>query len=157
MGILAGNAFGGDAIGVAPGAEWIAANPFAVSPTLFSTLHSSFTWVLDPNGAADPTDIAPDVVNNSWALNAPGVCVSEFQADIDLLKAAGIGVVFAAGNEGPNLFTSQSPANNPNALAVGATETYTCTAPNVAADFTNVADVTAELTHSIAELTGETA
>jgi bacillopeptidase F len=121
MGILAGNSVGGDAIGVAPGALWIATNPFAAGNAEYSDLHSSFAWALDPDG--DPaTDDFPDVVNNSWALDAPDVCIPEFQADIDVLKMAGIGVVFAAGNSGPNLSTSQSPANNTNSVAVGSTD-----------------------------------
>ncbi len=121
MGILAGNAVGGAAIGVAPEAAWIAANPFAGNNASYLNLHSSFLWALDPDG--DPvTDDVPDVVNNSWALDAPGSCLTEFQADIDLLKAAGIGVVFAAGNSGPAPSSSQSPANNLNMVAVGATD-----------------------------------
>lgn len=122
MGVLAGSDIGGEAIGVAPGVTWIAANPFTAGTASFADLHSSFAWALDPNGSQDSADIAPDVVNNSWALNAPGLCVNEFQVDINLLKEAGIGVVFAAGNSGPALFTSQSPANNSNVVAVGATD-----------------------------------
>ena len=121
MGIMSGNNVGGDNIGVVPGAQWIAANPFAAGTATFGDLHASFAWVLDPDG--DPaTDDAPDLVNNSWALNATGICNTEFQEDIDLLKGAGIGVVFAAGNSGPDLFTSQSPGNNQNVVAVGATD-----------------------------------
>lgn len=122
MGIIAGSSVGGDAIGVAPGAEWIAANPFAAGDASYADLHRSFAWALDPNGPDISGDITPDVVNNSWALDAPGSCISEFKSDIDLLKAAGIGVVFAAGNEGPSLATSTSPANNVDTLAVGSTD-----------------------------------
>ena len=39
--------------------------------------------------------------------------------DIDALNAAGIAVVFAAGNTGPGGATSISPANNTGAIAVG--------------------------------------
>ncbi len=121
MGIIAGSSVGGDAIGVAPGVVWIAANPFAAGDASYADLHSSFAWAIDPD--SDPaTDDVPDVVNNSWALDAPGSCISEFQSDINLLKTAGIGVIFAAGNSGPDPSTSQSPANNSNTVAVGATD-----------------------------------
>lgn len=119
MGVLAGNSVGGEAIGVAPAALWIAANPFASGTASYGDLHSSFAWALDPD-SNPATDDAPNVLNNSWALNNPGVCEPEFQADINLLKSAGIGVVFAAGNSGPAPSTSLSPSNNQNAVAVGA-------------------------------------
>jgi bacillopeptidase F len=38
------------------------------------------------------------------------------------LKSAGIAVVFAAGNDGPAAATSNSPANNPGVLSVGAVD-----------------------------------
>jgi bacillopeptidase F len=121
MGVLAGTNLGIDNIGVAPGALWIASNPFAIDKTSYGDLHSSFAWALDPDGNGDGVD-APDIVNNSWALENSGTCSIEFQDDIDRLKEADIGVVFAAGNSGPDPSTSQSPANNPNTVAVGATD-----------------------------------
>jgi bacillopeptidase F len=122
-GLLVGGSSGGTAIGVAPGAEWIAAKIFDdQGEATFSAIHQSLAWVLDPDG--DPeTDDAPDVVNNSWGLTDDvGDCVLEFQTDIELLKAAGIAVVFAAGNEGPWPASSVSPANNPAGFAIGAVD-----------------------------------
>jgi hypothetical protein len=49
-------------------------------------------------------------------------CDLEFQLDLRALRAAGIVPVFAAGNNGPTSGTSISPANNPEALAVGGTD-----------------------------------
>lgn len=120
MGLIAGSNESGSAIGVAPSVQWIAANPFNAMTTSLSSLHSSFAWALNPDLDAN-TDDAPDVVNNSWALDAEDVCSLEFQADINRLKSVGIAVVFAAGN--PESFppNSMSPGNNPNVLAVGAT------------------------------------
>ena len=120
-GILVGGDAGGTHVGVAPGAEWIAARAFDLSGTAnFSDLHAALAWMLDPDGDA-MTDDAPDVVNNSWVIaNAAGLCLSEFDADVDLLRAAGIAVVFAAGNSGPNASSDASPANADDTLAVGA-------------------------------------
>lgn len=121
MGILVGGAAGGSAIGVAPDATWIAAKIFDDSDQAqLSDIHLAFQWLLDPDGNPDTPD-APDVVNASWGLDgSAGQCVLEFSSDIQTLKAAGIAVVFAAGNSGPEAFTSGSPANNPGALATGA-------------------------------------
>jgi bacillopeptidase F len=118
MGVLVG----GLGIGVAPGARWIAAKVFddAGSATL-GGIHLAFQWVLDPDG--DPeTDDAPDVVNGSWGLEGTvDRCDPEFAPDLAALREADIGVVFAAGNFGPAAETSVSPANDPGAFAVGAT------------------------------------
>jgi len=127
MGLMVGGSLGGTAIGVAPGAQWIAVKIFNdAGSASFSAIHQGFQWVLDPDG--DPqTDDAADVVNNSWGLrDNVDECILEFQADVQALKAAGIAVVFSAGNEGPAASTSLSPANNPEGFAVGALdETYT--------------------------------
>ncbi len=48
--------------------------------------------------------------------------MTEFQPDIQALKASEIGVVFSAGNGGPNASTSESPANYPESFAVGAVD-----------------------------------
>ncbi len=120
MGVMvAGNA-SGSAIGVAPNATWIAAkiyNDSGIATT--SAIHQSFQWLLDPDG--NPlTDDAPDVVNNSWALNNINGCDQTFQSDLQTLVAAGITPVFAAGNYGSSPSTSVSPPNNPAAFPVGA-------------------------------------
>lgn len=109
-------------VGVAPGAQWIAAKVFNdQGATTATAIHRAFQWLLDPDG--DPTtDDAPDVVNNSWAWSVPG-CFREFEADLRALRAAGIVVVFAAGNLGPSTATSTSPANYPDTFSVGAPDT----------------------------------
>ncbi|MEO5573966.1 MAG: Ig-like domain-containing protein [Gammaproteobacteria bacterium] len=123
MGILVGGAAGGNAIGVAPDARWIAAKIFNdAGQAQLSDIHLAFQWLLDPDGNPNTQD-APDVVNASWGLDGSlGTCALEFSSDIQTLKAAGIGVVFAAGNSGPNNLTSGSPANNPGAFATGAVD-----------------------------------
>jgi subtilisin family serine protease len=119
MGIMVGGDASGAVIGMAPAAQWIAAKIFNnQGVATVAGIHAAFEWLLDPDG--DPlTDDAPHVVNNSWTFQNPG-CNLEFQADLQALRAAGILPVFAAGNSGPNPDTSFSPANYPEALAVGA-------------------------------------
>jgi len=123
MGIIVAGEAGGQAIGVAPDAQWIAVKLFNdAGGAMVSDVHQGFQWILDPDG--DPnTDDAPDVVNNSWGLqNTVNQCDAEFQPDIDTLRAADIAVVFAAGNTGPFPASSISPANNPGSVAVGAVD-----------------------------------
>jgi subtilisin family serine protease len=118
MGVIVGRDLGGTAIGVAPDAQWIAAKIFDdAGNATTSAIHSAFQWLLDPDGNP-ATDDAPHIANNSWGYATPG-CNLEFQLDLQALRAAGIVPVFSAGNAGPNPETSVSPANNPEALAVG--------------------------------------
>lgn len=120
MGIMVGGNTGGTDIGVAPSAQWIAVKMFDDQMlTTATAIHAGYQWLLDPDG--DPTTAdAPQVVNNSWAYGTPG-CFLEFEPDLQALRAAGILAIFAAGNGGPSVNTSYSPANNPSAFAVGAT------------------------------------
>jgi len=120
-GIILGGDAGGTAIGVAPGAQWIAVKIFNDSGVAtVSRIHQGFQWLLDPD--SDPqTDDAADIINGSWyLLNTINQCNTEFSLDIAALKAANIGVVFAAGNFGSSSSTSVSPANDPQSLAIGA-------------------------------------
>lgn len=120
MSIMVGGVAGGRQIGMAPGAKWIAAKVFdRFGSAWASDIHQGFQWLLDPDG--NPlTDDAPDVVNCSWGdPTLLDVCDPEFRTDIQALRAAGIAVIFAAGNSGPYPWTSTSPANYPESLAVG--------------------------------------
>ncbi|GIG21333.1 hypothetical protein Cch01nite_20570 [Cellulomonas chitinilytica] len=120
-GVMVGGSAGGSAVGVAPGATWIAVKIFDDRGVATSTaIHRGFQWLLDPDGDPATAD-APNVVNDSWTMSTPG-CSLEFQADLRSLRAAGILPVFAAGNEGPLPGTVRSPANNPEAVAVGGTD-----------------------------------
>jgi subtilisin family serine protease len=133
MGLMVGGAAGGSAIGMAPGAQWIAAKIFDDSgQSLLSRIHQGLQWVLDPDDNP-ATDDAPDIVNNSWYLQGTvNACSGEFADDIAALKTAGIAVVFAGGNSGPGANTSVSPSNDPQALAVGAVD-----AASIVADFSS--------------------
>ena len=120
-GILLGKIPGGPVIGTAPDARWIAAKTFNdVGVAENFRIHQSFQWLLDPDGNPD-TDDSPDIVNNSWGFDlSAGECVEEFRADVQALRAAGIGMAFAAGNTGWLAGSDISPANYPESFAVGA-------------------------------------
>jgi bacillopeptidase F len=122
MGLIAGGAQSGAAIGVAPGAKWMAAKIFNdAGNAAESAIHLAFQWIMDPDGDPD-TDDAPDVVSNSWDIAGENVCNSAFQADIDALRSADIAVIYSAGNYGPNPATSVSPANNTQVVSVGSVD-----------------------------------
>src|SRR5262245_17403837 len=121
MGVMVGGDSGGSSVGVAPDATWIAVKIFNDRGTATSSgIHQGFQWLLDPDGNPATAD-APAVVNDSWTMSTSG-CVLDFQPDLANLRAAGIRPVFSAGNYGPLSGSSRSPANNPEAFAVGATD-----------------------------------
>jgi len=120
MGVMVSGSGGGTATGIAPGARWIAVKIFDdAGVATASDIHAGYQWLLDPDGSPATPD-APTVVNNSWTMGSVG-CDLQFQLDLRSLRAAGILPVFAAGNYGPGASTSASPANNPEAFAVGGT------------------------------------
>ncbi len=125
MGLIVGGDAGGTSIGVAPGAQWIAAKIFDSSGSASSSgIHQAFQWVLDPDGNP-ATDDSADVVNNSWGFpQLAGECYLEYETDIEVLKAANIAVVFSGGNRGPYASSSESPANNPEGFGVGAVDDF---------------------------------
>jgi bacillopeptidase F len=133
LGVIVGGGASGTSIGAAPAAKWIAAKIFDEAGFTFdSVIHQVFQWFLDPDDNP-ATDDAPDVVNASWGFqNLAGVCENTFQPDIDALNAAGIAVVFAAGNTGPGAATSISPANNTGAVAVGSVNEFNTIEPTSA-------------------------
>lgn len=116
--------------GTAPEAEWIAARVFDnYGGGVFSrrsVLLQAFQWALDPDGNPG-TDDAPDVINNSWGILPTGdfdLCTDVLYDAIDAAEAAGIGVVFSAGNAGPASGSVAFPAARDDAalrsFAVGA-------------------------------------
>ena len=130
-----GTAVGGDGpgpfvadIGVAPGASWIAVKAFSAAGTgTAADLHAAYEWIIAPcpvgvlpgSPSCDPAK-APDVVNNSWG-NSNGAS-TEFETDIQALRAAGILPIFSAGNSGPAPGSVGSPASLAASFAVGAVD-----------------------------------
>ncbi len=119
-----------DTIGVAPAAEWIAANAIdqGAGGGFDIDIVTCFEWFADPDGDPQTMEDVPDVVQNSWGVHEgfgyPD-CDSRWWDVIDGCEAAGPVVVFAAGNEGPGSQTLRSPGDRAttiyNMFTVGAT------------------------------------
>ncbi len=95
-----------DTVGVAIDAQWISAGVIDRQsiPRTVQDAMTAFEWVADPD--QDPGTVwdVPDVCSNSWGVsqNIGGYppCSDMFWSVLDACEAAGIVVVFAAGNEG---------------------------------------------------------
>ena len=114
LGTMLGDDGGDNQIGMAPGAKWIGAKTIDVpGGDIFSDAVAAFEWSADPDDDPGTMEDVPDVVNNSWGLHTGyyGSCRDDFNASIDVAEAAGVVVVFAAGNEGSGSQSLRSPAN----------------------------------------------
>ncbi|MCB0097057.1 MAG: S8 family serine peptidase, partial [Caldilineaceae bacterium] len=120
----------GSAVGMAPGARWIAV-PGICDNTMPGGIGDdigglkAFQWLLCPTdltGELATADCAkaPDVINNSWGSANPVNNV--FRPAIQALRAAGIAPVFASGNPYAGEGSIGSPASAPEAITVGATD-----------------------------------
>jgi len=96
-----------NAIGVAPGARWIACRNMDRGWGQPSTYMECFEWFLAPydtNGENADTERAPHVINNSWYCSTEEGCnTSNFilmEEVVKNLKASGVVVVVSAGNSG---------------------------------------------------------
>jgi bacillopeptidase F len=116
----------GDTVGVAFGARWISAS---LEGCTLDDILLCFQWIADPDGNPETVWDVPDVCSNSWGL----INYFEFQncdttywRVIDGCEAAGVVVLFAAGNEGPDSTTLRRPADRAttdfNCFAVGAVD-----------------------------------
>lgn len=114
---------GGNQIGVAPGAKWIAVKAFSERGGKDVDLLEAGEWILAPkDGEGNPhPELAPDVVNNSWG-GGPGLD-EWYLPMVQNWRAADIFPVFAAGNDGSMGDGSiASPSNYPESFAVAATD-----------------------------------
>ncbi len=115
MGSVCGGA-PGDQIGVAPGAEWIHAaviDRVSIAQTISDAI-DAFQWTVDPDGNPGTVFDVPATSSNSWGLaDVHGVpdCDQTFWSFIDACEAAGVVVIFAAGNEGSSSNTLRRPAD----------------------------------------------
>lgn len=107
-----------NAVGMAPGAEWISCRNMNVGDGTPATYSECYEWFIapypvggDPFNDGDPTK-APHVINNSWGCppsegcTDPNVLLSVVQA----VRAAGIVTVHSAGNEGSGCSSVQTPS-----------------------------------------------
>ncbi|MBD3170427.1 MAG: S8 family serine peptidase, partial [candidate division Zixibacteria bacterium] len=135
MGTICGRAEStGDTIGVAPDAEWITAGVVDRGgdlPTRMQRYLLAFQWNIDPDGNPSTTWDVPAVCSNSWghAIGSMpgGNCDDWYWETLDNMEAAGVCVVFAAGNEGSQGLRNPAvrATDNYNSFAVGAVDANT--------------------------------
>ncbi|MFB9470018.1 S8 family serine peptidase [Nonomuraea salmonea] len=115
-----GTMVGANGIGVAPGAQWIAAKGCELNTCTDASLLAAGQWIVRPtdlNGDNPRPDLAPDIVNNSWGGDGFDPWYKEV---VDSWIAAGIFPAFSNGNEGPSCRTSGSPGQYVTAYSAGA-------------------------------------
>lgn len=114
----------GSGIGVAPGARIIAARAIntAGNNTTDATLRS-LQWMLAPTkidgSDPDPTKGA-DVVNNSWGTS--NGAEQFYRESYEGLRAAGVEIVTAAGNTGPEPGSVAAPGSYPGFISAASTD-----------------------------------
>jgi len=134
MGIAAGDDGATNQIGVSPGARWIGCRNSDLGGGTPASYIECFQWLIAPTDLndenPDPTK-APHVINNSWAcIPAEGCNPDTLQLVVDNVRAAGIVVVAAAGNDGAECETiDYPPAIYESALTVGGTDAYDVVSP----------------------------
>ncbi len=113
-----------NAIGVAPGTQWMACDGFdnttgyGYDPELLECAEFILApW--DLSGANPNPDMRPDVVSNSWG---GGQGQWWYNQVIYAWRAAGIFPSFSNGNNGPSCGTAGSPGDQPNVMSSGATD-----------------------------------
>jgi len=115
----------GDQIGVAPGAYWISAGAIDRGGGISGTVEDaikSFEWMVDPDEDPETNWDVPDVCSNSWRVTTSHgypPCDETFWTYLDACEAAGIVILFSAGNEGPSSETIGRPPDR-------ATDDYMC-------------------------------
>ena len=108
-----------DTIGVAFNALWIGAPSAFLDPNtgqlcplegIQTNNLEVLQWALNPDGNSSTSSDVPDVVNNSWGnTSSAEECRSGYRTVVQSLDAAGIAVVFSAGNSGPGASTVKLP------------------------------------------------
>jgi len=126
MGIMVGDDGEGHRIGMAPGARWIGCRNMDVGVGTPATYIECFEFFLAPYPVGSTfadglPELAPDVVDNSWACPPDEGCDADsLEASVEALRQAGIVVVVAAGNYGSACDTViYPPAIYPQSLTVG--------------------------------------
>ncbi|MDI6851077.1 MAG: S8 family peptidase, partial [bacterium] len=117
--ILGGDGLGSftNDIGVAPGAKFVSCKIFDSQGSATATwLHNGFQKIAE--WKSQGVDIR--VVSNSWG--STDITNTEYWNDVLNWRNLEIIPVFAAGNNGPNSGTINTPGSFPNVIAVGATD-----------------------------------
>ncbi|GGZ62351.1 hypothetical protein GCM10010387_64800 [Streptomyces inusitatus] len=152
MGTMVGDDGAENKIGVAPGAQWIAAKGCESSSCSQASLLASGQWMVAPTDRAGQNprpDLAPDIVNNSWGSSAH---TPWYKDVVNSWRAAGIFPAFSNGNNGPGCATSGSPGDYVASYSSGAFDSANAIAsfssrgagdeggikPNIAAPGSNV-------------------
>ena len=112
-GTMVGDDGQGNQIGMAPGAKWIGCRNMDANFGTPARYIECMQWFLAPtriNGSdPDPTK-APDITSNSWHCPIEEGCSFDtLQAAVEAQAAAGIMMVSAAQNAGPNCSTVSNP------------------------------------------------
>ncbi|MEU2246681.1 S8 family serine peptidase [Streptomyces sp. NPDC019224] len=120
VGTMVGEDGTSNAIGVAPGARWIAAKACTTQDCPRDALLAAGQWMLAPtdaDGENPRPDLAPDVINNSWGAFSLDTW---YQAMVQSWRDAGIFPAMSNGNNGPACDTAGTPGAYPNSYASGA-------------------------------------
>ncbi len=104
-----------DTIGVAWGADWIAANATAIGTMaeFDAAILTTLEWLADPDGDPVTVDDVPDAVGNSWSVKEEfgwPDCYGLWNDAIDNCEAAGVATFWSVSNRGPDPGTVASPA-----------------------------------------------
>lgn len=117
-----GTIAGAGGVGVAPGATWISCKGCRSVRCPQADLLACFQFMTCPTNTAGTVrdcSQAPQLVSNSWG---GGQGATTYNSAIIAWRTAGIIPIFANGNSGPSCGTANSPADNANVIAVGATD-----------------------------------
>ena len=115
MGTAVGDDGAGNQVGMAPGAKWIGCRNMDQGNGTPATYSECFEFFLAPypvggTPAQGNPSLAPDVTTNSWSCPASEGCSpATLQSGVEAQRAAGIQMVVAAQNGGPNCSTVVDP------------------------------------------------
>ena len=126
-GVAVGDDGAGNRVGVAPGAQWIGCRNMDQGVGSPARYMECFQWFLAPTdsaGANPDPDLAPDIVTNSWDCPASEGCTTPdiLKTTVENVRAAGIAVVFSAGNGGPACDTIGVPGIYTAGITIGSSD-----------------------------------
>lgn len=129
-----------DTVGVAFGANWMAAQTICTSPHTSNSL-AAFQWAMNPDGNAGTVTDRPDVINCSWYDPDVTACDVTYQNMFTNVEAVGIAIVFSAGNSGSGASTITFPKSISttlvNTFTVAAVDAYSCSVTPTIASFSS--------------------